>query len=140
MDGAELVLAVFSPDGRYIAAHDIVTNFIWIADINGNEPRAIGPISDQIFTTRSPTLVHWGPDGLLWIYTREDRTLATIPANGGPVTTVGALPHECIWAGFISMSAAAGLFTCSVNERASDVWMIDDFDPDVAARAGVSSR
>ena len=133
MDGAEFVFAVFSPDGRYIATNDITTNAIWIADINGDETRAIGRISDQLSTTRSAQLVHWGPDGLLWIVAREDRILSTVPASGGPVTTVGALPQECMGEGFFSMNAAAGLITCSVNERASDVWVIDDFDPDVAA-------
>ena len=129
---SELIHAFFSPDGQYFAAQDISTNLLWISPVEGGEPRSIGPIHDLMTTPDSPRAFHWTRDGRIWIMDPGTQSLLTIPSAGGEIRHVAGLPHSCIHQAGSSMTADASVLVCSAVERESDVWVIDNFDPQVA--------
>ena len=101
--------------------------------VEGGDARSIGPVHNGFITSVSPRAIHWTNDGRIWILNPGARTLATIPWTGGEITHVADLPHECAHEGDVSMTADATLLVCSVVERESDVWVIENFEPEVAA-------
>jgi len=71
----------FSPDGRriaYFVRNEDLAFEIWIADLEGKEPREL--VSHEDIT---PLRLRWTPDGKNLIYCAEGR-LWNIPVDGGP--------------------------------------------------------
>jgi hypothetical protein len=130
----ELIYVFFSPESRYVAAQDVSTNLIWITPVEGGDARSIGPIDDRMATSLSARAVHWSDDGRIWVVDPSDSTISTVPWTGGEVTHFADLPRSCAHEGGVSMTLDAGYLVCSAVERESDVWVIDNFDPQVSAR------
>ena len=129
----ELIYVFFSPDSRHVAAQDVSTNLIWITPVEGGDARSIGPIDDRMATSSSTRAIHWTDDERIWILNPSAMTLSTIPWTGGEITRFVDLPHSCAHEGGVSMTVDAEYLVCSVVERESDVWVIENFDPEVAA-------
>jgi tRNA A-37 threonylcarbamoyl transferase component Bud32 len=129
--GDELIHARFSPDSRYVLAQDLALSELWISPIEGGEPLSIGRIHDGLGSPTAPRVIHWSPDGRIWILDPGSRTLATMPWTGGELQEVAELPELCAHEGMMSMTMDARVLLCSVVEREADVWVIDDFDPAV---------
>jgi hypothetical protein len=64
--------------------------------------------------------------------------LWTVPWGGGEMGLLAELPSPCVHEGGSNMSADGRLLTCSVRELKSDVWVVENFDPEVAAATGDS--
>ena len=59
-----------------------------------------------------------------------DGTILSVPDTGGALTPFAQVPVGCIWDGGATMSPDAVYFACSVDEqRESDVWVVENFDP-----------
>ncbi|RIK73809.1 hypothetical protein DCC62_16585 [candidate division KSB1 bacterium] len=75
--------------------------------------------------------VGWSPDGN-WIYGFYGRvrgkTLVRLPVSGGESEIVFTLPEEIFLTG---VSPDGRKFVCMVPQTQSDVWLLENFDPDI---------
>ncbi|MDZ7342918.1 MAG: protein kinase [candidate division KSB1 bacterium] len=73
----------------------------------------------------------WSPDGN-WIYGFYGRipkeTLVRLPVSGGEPEIIFTLSEEIIGA---SVSPDGWKFVCTVPQTQSDVWLLENFDPDI---------
>jgi Tol biopolymer transport system component/predicted Ser/Thr protein kinase len=71
----------------------------------------------------------WSPDGQ-WVYFLEweTNTICRVSWPGGTVDTVAKLPFENV--NWIVRTSDGNQYVCEVLESKSDVWMIENFDPD----------
>ena len=91
-----------------------------------------GPSVSRVHPLESPAQpIGWSDDGR-WIYAMESSAdppvLQRIPADGGAPATIAVLPwSETTECDSVDMQQ----FVCTVNEGQSDVWIAENFDPDV---------
>jgi Tol biopolymer transport system component/DNA-binding winged helix-turn-helix (wHTH) protein len=135
---------VVSPDGRKIALfwNRKDGRGVWVLDTVTGQKTMI--LSDEQAEAYPLT---WSPDGQrLYLIggerfayrglhakvgeTFKDARVLSIPATGGHVTTVLALPFPEV--GGVSMTPDGRRFVCAVYSSRSDVWIVDHFDPDVS--------
>jgi hypothetical protein len=115
-----------SPDGAHVAV-------VW-----NRHPRGIWVIDTE---TRSELHLSsiwaypcgWSTDGER-IYAmdnvHEPPRILAVPARGGETTTVMELPFENV-GGHAAMTADAASFIVTVREERSDVWLLENFNPDL---------
>jgi serine/threonine protein kinase len=110
-----------SPDGKNVA---LIWNReevgIWVVSLED---------SSQTFLHKGWVFpIRWSADGK-WIYTWGEQVIM-IPAAGGEPVTLMTLPFEDVLEG-PSITSDGSRFVCSVAETQSDVWVMEDFDPEV---------
>ena len=75
--------------------------------------------------------IEWSADGK-WIYAwnrEKPLEILKIPASGGRPETLVTLPFEHIYPG-IGMTPDGKRIVCAVVETQSDVWVMENFDPE----------
>ena len=70
-----------------------------------------------------------------WIYAwnagKKPARILMIPENGGAPKSVATLPFENINSGDMALTPDGKHIICSVQESISDVWLLENFDPEV---------
>jgi hypothetical protein len=61
------------------------------------------------------------------------RELFQVPADGGTPSRLAALPFDQP-ADEIELVPGTRSFLCAITETDSDIWFVENFDPDAAAR------
>ena len=136
---------VVSPDGRTVAVFWNRPNGrgIWTLDTSTDQKTKL--LDDEKAAGAFP--LAWSRDGeRLYLIvgqraayrglavklgeTTKDTRVLSVPAAGGPVTTVAVLPFSEI--GGVAMTPDGRRFVCAVYTARSDVWIVDHFDPDVS--------
>lgn len=137
--GGELIYALFSPDGRYVVAGDISSGKIFVTAISGSDtiPRVVARVKDLDPYTRP---AGWRADGTIVVLDLMRRSLAAVPWTGGELRHLAKLPVPCLHEGWPSMGPDGRTIACSSREWESDVWVVDDFDPEIAATRRRSIR
>lgn len=64
-----------------------------------------------------------------WIYATDGDNILRISATGLPIDTIATIPLESFY--WMSMSPDARTLVCSVHESRSDLWLVENFDPNV---------
>jgi Tol biopolymer transport system component len=123
----------YSPDGKKVAVN-------WNRWEGGNDIRGLWMISLQDSSQVRPhpgviVPITWSTDGK-WIYGCSwisviffSADILMIPVSGGEAKGFVTLPFENITG--ISMDPDKKKFVCTVLETQSDVWLIENFDPEV---------
>jgi Tol biopolymer transport system component len=126
----------YSPDGRTLAVYWRGNNGavsdnraesgkagIWTVSVLGSTRAFVTP-GDQV----SP--IGWSSDGR-WIYFADwgARLICRVPEAGGVVDTIAALPFNNL--DRVEMSPDGNQFVCQLLESRSDVWLVENFDPDL---------
>lgn len=62
--------------------------------------------------------------------TTRDTRLLSVPADGGEVTTIAVLPFAEV--GGVAITPDGRQIVCAVYTSRSDVWIVDNFDPDIS--------
>ncbi|NIR45725.1 MAG: hypothetical protein GWN99_15095 [Gemmatimonadetes bacterium] len=82
--------------------------------------------------------IGWSADGgSVYVMDAGSRDILRVPLAGGDPTVVATLPFEASGSGQLSIRCTAtereaGLtLLCTVSERMSDAWTIENFDPDI---------
>ncbi len=98
---------VWSPDGRYIAAHHEpgktnVSREIWVFPLSPDASRASEPSKILLPRSSMNMLAGWTPDGELGVFIQSDEYSAiyTVPASGGKavqITPEGPWPYYPRW-------------------------------------------
>ncbi len=89
--------------------------------------------SSQVFLYRGMIYpIKWSADGK-WIYAwdhdKKPKEILNIPIAGGPPQAVVTLPFDDLTMR-IDMSSDEKQIVCSAAEYQSDVWLVEDFDPE----------
>jgi Tol biopolymer transport system component len=120
-----------SPDGKSVAVlwnrKGRAMDGIWVISLED---------SSQTFLYRTDgDPIRWSADGK-WIYVLDGLAAETkgaqiirIPAAGGEPEAVVTLPFENVYP--VSMTSDGSRIVCNVSETQSDVWLMENFDPDV---------
>lgn len=78
--------------------------------------------------------IEWSADGR-WIYAwhllKKQKEILMIPVSGGEPKTLVTLPFENIFEDDISITPDGKHIICNVMESLSDVWLMENFDPEV---------
>ena len=137
---------VYSPDGRKIAVfwNRRPSRGLWVIDVASRHEfpaystaapssMPVGWSADNrfIYVIEGKNATNRGPTARLG-ETVTDATILMVPAAGGNVKTVAAIPFEEI--GAVSMTPDARSFVFPVYSSRSDVWVVDHFD----ARSGLA--
>jgi Tol biopolymer transport system component len=121
---------VVSPDGRKVIVrwNRLSGMSLWLIDTASGEERSL-------HTSPATSPVGWSPDGQ-WIWVLDSSGSATpkvirIPIGGGPPEAV----YDLTFSGEKSVTSLAmapdgSFFVASVGEDQSDIWLVDNFDPD----------
>ena len=125
----------YSPDGSQVVAY-------WNRRLEpgGETPDGRGlwmlsleeTVETRVLPSESPTYVNgWSADGA-WIYVQNDASeslqIERIPVDGGAPETVATLP----WTEVSDCDIVGDRqFVCGVFAGQSDVWLAENFDPDV---------
>ncbi len=133
---------VVSPDGRTVAVSwsgrgiwtldtrtDQKTKLLDAEKAAGALPLAWSRDGQRLYLITGQRAAYRGLAVKLGETTKDTRVLS-VPAAGGPVTTVAVLPFSEI--GGVAMTPDSRRFVCAVYTARSDVWIIDHFDPDVS--------
>ena len=122
----------YSPDGKSVALH-------WNRWEAHKSFRGLWRISledsSQILLARGDLYpIEWSADGK-WIYYwnpgKKPAEIMMVPAHGGNQTTHAVLPFENVALSYISMTPDGKTIVCTVVENQSDVWLMENFDPEV---------
>jgi Tol biopolymer transport system component len=123
----------WSYDGRNIAlfwnreGDESPSMDIWVLSLEDNSRRIV---AGGLFNPLS-----WSSDGK-WIYalhygTGPANVLYRIPASGGIPEPYVELPFDEVWADYMSISPDGRSIVYAETISSSDVWIVDNFDPDV---------
>lgn len=123
---------LISPDGRKVLVlwnREPGGQSLWLIDTERGEERGLH--------TSSGTLpVGWSPDGQwiwAWVWVGSaGQKVVRIPVAGGPPEPTCDLPfsdEESVTS--LAMAPDGSFFVASVREDQSDIWLVDNFDPDV---------
>lgn len=118
----------YSPDGKTVAitwnSPGPNNNGIWLISLED--------FSQTLLYKGHLQPIQWSPDGQ-WLYSwnRFENTarIYRIPVSGGVSETIMTLPFDNI--DTISMTPDGNRIVCSVYETHSDVWLMENFDPQV---------
>jgi hypothetical protein len=131
--GAWMFSPRISPDGKKVAV-------FWNRPLPWHDPPATGlyviSIEDGSFVRLreerySP--LGWSADGQ-WVYAREKENkgpILRISLADGQARTVGTLDDGTVLSDEINTSPDGKRFVYTVGETRSDLWMVENFDPDV---------
>src|SRR5262245_50506128 len=90
--------------------------------------RALEDYSERLILRGLSNPIGWSPDGqAIYAYELNQPKISRISERTGQVETVATLPGQ-IWSA--TMSKDGRTFVCEVGQTASDVWMVEHFDPD----------
>jgi len=122
----------YSPDAKKMAAY---WNRVYPANLQGLWVISLRDSSQTRLLRGKVHPLEWSTDGK-WIYAwnTEIRPLAIleVPVDGGQAQTVVTLPFENIDSlGGISMTPDGKRIVCASLEVQSDVWLMENFDPEV---------
>ncbi len=122
-----------SPDGKRVAVR-------WnLSTQPHNKMRGLWLISLQDFSQvflygGLVEPIEWSADGK-WIYAwhllKKQKEILMIPVSGGESKTLVTLPFENIFEDDISITPDGKHIICNVTESLSDVWLMENFDPEV---------
>jgi Tol biopolymer transport system component len=114
----------YSPDGRMVAVY-------W----NRRPDRGLWVISledsSQTFIAPDLSPIGWSSDGA-WVHASKRSKVSEVvmvPASGGDPIPFMTLPLDDISA--ISMTPDGEYIVCNVYEYSSDIWLVENFDPEV---------
>jgi serine/threonine protein kinase/WD40 repeat protein len=118
---------LYSPDGRSVALYWNRRDGpgLWIVSTKGGLERHLAK-GLHVFP------VGWSSDGK-WVYfvqsgSRDELQLQKVAVEGGPPERVMTLPFDKpVWD--VRMTPDAKQVVCSVVERQSDIWLVENFDP-----------
>jgi Tol biopolymer transport system component len=128
----------YSPDGKKVAvawnrlpspATELAEPALWMISLED---------ASQFFLYKGNYWpIGWSSDGK-WIHAIElgKSEIIKIPMEGGEAKTVITLPFagelfSLSFAPYISMTVDGKRFVCTVYETQSDVWVVENFDPEV---------
>ncbi len=120
----------YSPDSKMVAVawNRTPVRGIWLISLDDSSQVS----SLQWGYGTIPVPLGWSRDGE-WIYAWEKYEkfpeILMISLDGGESKKLLTLPFEDIQ--WISLSQVANKLACSVYESQSDVWFMEDFDPDI---------
>jgi Tol biopolymer transport system component len=121
----------YSPDGKKVvvywnrreAAREMVG--LWIISLEDS--------SQVLLCSGGINPIEWSSDGS-WVFARnpyqKSSEILMVPVNGGEAKSFVTLPFENIGRQ-ISMLPNGQEFVCAVSETQSDVWLMENFDPEV---------
>jgi Tol biopolymer transport system component len=123
----------YSPDGKSVVVHwnrhdkaDKNIRGLWLISL---EDSSQVRISDGLLLP-----IEWSADGK-WIYawdqSKRPIKILQIPASGGQPKTHATLSFDDIWADGISVTPDGKRIVCAVVETKSDIWLMENFDPEV---------
>jgi len=123
----------YSPDAKSVAVY-------WNRNEAGKSMPGIWLVSlknsSQIFLYEGNSLnpIRWSADGK-WVYTwgpeKKPTEILKIPIAGGPPQTVVTLPFAGLhYDTIIDLSPDEKQIVCPVPEKQSDVWIMENFDPE----------
>jgi Tol biopolymer transport system component len=127
-----------SPDGKNVAVvwQRVDGQYLWIISMEDSSQIRIQ--NQDPWTTLAP--LQWSADGK-WIYLvrsgKPQLDILTLSVNGGEPQRIFTLPFESLYSenglgpDAISLTPDGSRFVCSVRESISDIWMIDNFDPEI---------
>jgi serine/threonine protein kinase len=120
----------YSADGKKIAV-------AWNRQKTEGRPEFVNGLWVISFEDRSQKLIYpkpavpllWSQDGD-WIYARISNRVEIIkvPVTGDPPISMGSLPFSNVYS--LSMDSEGKRMVCAVNETQSDVWLLENFDPE----------
>jgi Tol biopolymer transport system component len=112
----------YSPDGKSVAVYwNREQRGIWVISLKDSSAKALARGDDLC-------PIGWSPNAaIVYAYRPSSNTIDAIPAAGGEPRAVFALPGVVADA---SVSPDGRKFVCSVAEQKSDVWLMENFDPD----------
>ncbi len=122
----------YSPDGKSVAVY-------WNRWEGGRSFRGLWRISledsSQVRLADGKLKpIEWSADGR-WIYAwnpeRKPAEIMMVPAYGGKPKTYVVLPFENVGEWYITMTPDGKMIVCVVPETQSDVWLMENFDPEV---------
>lgn len=118
--------AEYSPDGEQVA---ISCNCpggegVWVVSVRDSSSRLI-------HGDREMLPLGWSADGR-WVYARrpDSKTIVRIPSRGGPPEPMVDIPFERV--GDVHVTADATRIACVVPVARSDIWLIENFDPETS--------
>ena len=118
--------AEYSPDGTQIAVwwNRPPSGGLWVISLKD---------SSEIHVSEHPINPHtppgWSADGV-WIYSRQEGgDIVKMPVSGGEPETILKWPFEEKTGGCVR-DPDASLWVCNVVESSSDIWLVENFDPD----------
>jgi hypothetical protein len=129
--GGELIYGLFSEDGTRVLVHDAGTNTLWTDSVEGGDFRRGGQLGGGWSRP-----VRWARDGAVVVLDLTGRTVTSMPWEGGESRLLAELPVVCMHDGLHSMTADGRLLACAVRDWQSDVTVVENFDPEVAAATG----
>ena len=114
----------YSPDGKRIALR-------WDRGKSGTRVVSLGDSSRGVLlNVGNGRPIGWSVDGKT-VYASDDDQILAIPAAGGQAKSVAMWPLKgtdarCGW-----RTEGKWTIVCNVDESWSDVWLVENFDPDV---------
>jgi Tol biopolymer transport system component len=119
----------FSPNGQELVVLRVdgeARGSLWRVNLmNGSWTQLVGPRED--FGLLQP--LFWSEDG--WIYARRGREIRRFRPAGGAGELYATIPVDGRGLETPSMSRDRRHFVCTVIESSPDIWMADNFDPEV---------
>ena len=110
---------IYSPDRKKVAVYwNRDQPGLWVISLANNETKLLGRYYPK----------GWSPDGK-WIYgsnLSNQAVCAAVPVAGGEPETIANLPEE---GGIWCVSRDGRKFVWAKYEMLSDVWVVDNFDP-----------
>jgi serine/threonine protein kinase len=116
----------YSPDGKKVAVcwNRRPTPGLWVISLEDS--------SQVLLHSGFISPIEWSSDGN-WVYAfniyQKSSEILMIPVTGGEPKTFVTLPFENI--SHIAMHPNRKRFVCTVSETQSDVWLMENFDPEV---------
>jgi tricorn protease-like protein len=127
--GGEMVFVVLSPDGERVLGMDITDGSLWVTSLDSGELRRGATLGGGV--ARQP--LWWDSEGTLVIHDVFAGLLWRMDWETGEEELWGELPAPCIHEGYTDISPDGRTLVCSVRELISDVWIVEDFDPEVVS-------
>jgi Tol biopolymer transport system component/predicted Ser/Thr protein kinase len=121
-----------SPDGKSLAVFWNQTGGVgvWLISAEDSSHTFLYDVDSHGSGMTYP--IQWSEDGK-WIYAwdigQRAQNVLMIPASGGEPETLVTVPFDGI--GGVSMTQDAKRIVCAVEETQSDVWVMENFDPEV---------
>ncbi|MCK4753648.1 MAG: hypothetical protein KAS58_00360, partial [Calditrichia bacterium] len=133
-----MIHARSSPDGKNVVVPWVREEGqkLWLISLEDTSKTCL---QDQnAADTWSPLL--WSADGT-WLYVvqigRRKIKILNVPVNGDKPKIFAELPFESLYSktglgsDAITMTPDGSLIVCSVRESISDIWVLENFDPEV---------
>jgi len=130
-------MASYSPDGQKVALRIAEYEGEWHVKKKNKWTLVIYSLDDQTRLWSFPIdrladCLGWSPDGE-WLYQTlpdsSSTTISRMQISDGLVEPVVTLPWSNVWE--ITMSSNCSTFVCVRGDQQSDIWLVENFDPDL---------